>query len=82
MAFYTVEPFKKLLLFLSRLQRAKIHYSLAHFRDSVMVMVAVPGERWEVEFFEDSHVEFERFISSGDIYDEEMLDELITKHSD
>ncbi len=33
MAFYTVEPFKKLLLFLLRLQRAKIHYSLAQCHD-------------------------------------------------
>ncbi len=30
-----------------------------------MVKVAVPGERWEVEFFEDGRVDVEVFRSSG-----------------
>jgi hypothetical protein len=47
-----------------------------------MVIVAVPGERWEIEFFEDDHVEVERFVSSGTIEDESALDDLFTKHGD
>ncbi len=35
-----------------------------------MVEVVVPGQRWEVEFFQDSHIEVEKFISNGIIYGE------------
>lgn len=69
--------FGKLLLFLEELERSGIHYTLAHHRDeSIMVIAAVPGERWEIEFLTDGTVEVERFISSGEIYDEDALDEL------
>ena len=33
--------------------------------DALMVCVAVPGERWEIEFFDDGHIEVEKFISQG-----------------
>lgn len=33
--------------------------------NALMLSVAVPGERWELEFFDDGHVETERFLSSG-----------------
>jgi hypothetical protein len=33
--------------------------------EALMLSVAVPGERWEIEFFEDGHIELERFVSSG-----------------
>lgn len=72
----------KALAFLVRLQAAKIWYRLEHVRDSLLVSIAVPGERWEVEFFEDGHVEVERFISAGAIEDEDTLDNLIATHSD
>jgi hypothetical protein len=36
-----------------------------------MVLVTVPGERWEVEFFADGSIEVERFISNGEICGEE-----------
>jgi hypothetical protein len=41
-----------------------------------MVNVAVAGERWEVEFFEDGSVEVERFVSSGGINGEEVFSDL------
>ena len=70
----TVEtPFRKLLAFLDQLEQAKIWYRLEHVRDSIMVVVSVPGERWEVEFFDDGAVEVERFRSSGTIEGEEVL---------
>ncbi|HEY0071150.1 MAG TPA: hypothetical protein VGE04_14385 [Chloroflexia bacterium] len=72
----------KLLAFLSRLEEANIAYRLDHVRDAIMVVADVPGERWEIEFFEDDHVEVERFVSSGSIEDENALDELLTKHGD
>ena len=72
----------KLLTFLDRLEEAHISYKLDHVRDSIMVIAVVPGERWEIEFFEDDHVEVERFISSGSVEDENALDDLLIKHGD
>jgi len=66
-------PFRKLLAFLDRLDQGKVWYRLEHVRDSIMVTAAIPGERWEVEFFEDGTVEIERFRSSGDIAGEDLL---------
>jgi hypothetical protein len=61
-----MHAFQKLLDFLVKLDDRKIHYTLAHHREeAVMVFVAVPGERWEVEFFADGHVEVEVFKSVG-----------------
>lgn len=56
--------FTKLTNFLTQLEQHKISYALAHYRDeAIMVMAAVPGQRWEIEFFHDGSVEIERFIS-------------------
>ena len=55
------------LAFLERLKAARLSYRLDHVRDALMVCLAVPGERWEVEFFDDGTIEVERFRSSGEI---------------
>ena len=74
---------KKLLSFLSRLEQAKISYSLEHIRDeTIMVLATVPGERWEIEFFEDGNVEVEIFKSSGEIKDESALERLFKEFTD
>ena len=74
--------FGKLMVFLDNLEQEKINYTLARHRDeAIMVLVVVPGERWEVEFLRDGFVEVERFISDGEIYGEEILDEF-AKHSE
>jgi hypothetical protein len=57
----------KLLEFLAQLEARHIWYRLEHVRDSIMVITTIPGERWEVEFFEDGQVEVERFSSPGKI---------------
>lgn len=72
----------KALHFLERLETAKIWYRLEHDRDSLMVLVSVPGEYWEAEFFEDGHVEIERFISTGAIRYEDELNRLLKEHED
>jgi hypothetical protein len=69
--------FGKLIQFLERLERDHIWYRLEHVRESIMVIVTVPGQRWEVEFFEDGDVEVERFCSSGKIEGEETLEQLL-----
>ena len=47
-----------------------------------MVLVRVPGERWEVEFLADGSVEVERFISDDKIFGEDILSELFKKYTD
>ena len=77
------EPFTKLTAFLKQLDAAKIHHTLASYRDgAIMVRVSVPGQRWEIEFLEDGSVEVERFVSTGDIGGEEVLHELLTQFAD
>lgn len=73
---------KILLEFLNKLEDVKIHYKLSKVREAIMVQIAVPGERWEVEFMEDNTVQVERFKSSGDIKDEGELQVLFRDFSD
>ncbi len=76
-------PFRKLTMFLKKLEQAHIHYPLAsHREDAIMVLVTVPGERWEIEFLGDGSIEVERFLSNGEICGEEALHELLTRHAD
>jgi hypothetical protein len=75
--------FGKLVAFLTKLEQRSISYSLAHHRDeAMMVTVAIPGERWEIEFFADESVEIERFRSNGDIHGEEALADLFQSYAD
>jgi hypothetical protein len=74
----TSRALAQLLEFVRRLEHHGLHSSLAIARDdAVMVTVAVPGERWEVEFFADGTVEVERFRSDGTITDRTALETLI-----
>jgi hypothetical protein len=76
-------PFDKLTTFLKHLDEANIHHTLAcHRDDTIMVLVTVPGERWEIEFGGDGSVEVERFTSTGEICGEEVLHELLTRYAD
>jgi hypothetical protein len=76
-------PFRKLTTLLRKLEQAHIHYTLASYRqDAIIVLITVPGERREIEFLRDRFVEVEHFLSNGEIYDEEALDELLHKYAD
>ncbi len=73
--------FGKLLTLLNKLEQEKVSYTLAHHRDeAIMVTVAVPGERWEVEFLNDGSVEVEKFVSNGEMGGEEALGELFSRY--
>ena len=72
----------ELIRFLDKLDCSKIYYSLSKIRDSILVSVAVPGERWEIEFMSNGEVECEKFISNGEIHDAHIFDELFKKFSD
>lgn len=72
-------PMTKLMDFLRELDARALAYELASFRDeAVTVKVALPGERWEVEFFPDGQVEAEVFRSAG-IQGEEALERLLSR---
>jgi hypothetical protein len=69
--------------FLNELNESRIHYSLSSVREgAVMVHVALPGERWEIEFFEDRDLEVEIFRSDGTIGGPEMVQELLRDAAD
>lgn len=72
----------KLLAFLDRLESVNLWYRLIHVRDSIMVRVSVPGEMWEVEFFDNGEVEVERFVSTGEIEGEEAIERLFALYSE
>lgn len=74
--------FTKVMHFLDKLEAHGIAYTLTRMREeALMVNIAVPGERWEVEFLCDGEVEIERFRSSGDIEDETSLGELFARYA-
>ena len=73
---------KKLIEFLNALEESRIYYKLNKVRDAIMVEIAVPGERWEVEFMNDDTVEVEIFKSIGEIEDESVLNRLFTDYGD
>ena len=73
---------KKLYTFLKKLEEEGIFFTLQRIRESIMVNVVVPGERWEVEFFEDGHVVVERFVTAGDLLDEKALNSLFDKFAE
>jgi hypothetical protein len=45
--------------------------------EALMILLAVPGERWEVEFFDDGRLEVEKFVSHGVEEGEGILAELL-----
>lgn len=73
---------EKLIDFLNELESRKIWYKLNKTcSEFIMIEVAVPGERWEVEFSVDD-VRIEKFKSDGAIYDKSEIQVLFDCHSD
>lgn len=67
---------EKLLKFLAFLEDKEIYYRLNKVSENLMVEIAVPGQRWEVEFLPNGEVQVEKFISQGRIHGESALAEL------
>jgi hypothetical protein len=66
--------FGRLLDLLNRLDAAHIYYKMDHTRpDSVMVDVAVPGWRWEIEFMADGSLDIERYRSHSGVENDPTL---------
>lgn len=69
--------------FLRELDETRTYYRLTSVRDgAVMVEVAVPDERWEIEFFDDREPEIEVYRSDGQIFGPDKLPELRRMISD
>ncbi len=79
-----MNPLEKLLRFLADLDERKIFHSLSRVRpEAIMVEVAVPGERWEIEFFGEGQVEVEIFRNAkGEMGGAEMLARLLAELDD
>jgi hypothetical protein len=61
-----------------RLEEARIHLLLLKTRPgAVTILVTVPGQRWELDVFEDGTIEVERFLSQGVTSVDAALEELI-----
>ncbi len=74
---------KNLIDFLNTLEKNNIFYKLTKTRDeSIMVEVAVLGQRWEIEFMDDDTIEVEKFIFDNTMYDEKELEILFRDFSD
>lgn len=57
---------KELIHFLNKLEESNIFYKLNKVRnEAIMIEIAVPGQRWEVEFMEDGTVEIENSSAMG-----------------
>jgi hypothetical protein len=71
--------FGKLLDLLNRLDAAQIYYRLDHTRpDSLMIDLAVPGWRWEIEFMADGSLDVERYRSvAGVENDPGLIEDLL-----
>lgn len=63
--------------FMKSLEDNRIDFRLDRVRETVMVIVAIPGERWEVEFFEDGSIEVERFLGQGVVPSDGLLATLL-----
>jgi hypothetical protein len=71
-----------LLDFLDRLKAVSIHYEISNPTPrAILINIAVPGERWEVEFQEDGEVGVEVFRSLG-AKGSELLKDLFERFSD
>ena len=74
---------KEFISFLNKLEENSIFYKLNKVRnEAIMIEVAVPGQRWEIEFLEDDTVDIEKFISDKDMYDVYELETLFKEFSD
>jgi hypothetical protein len=50
------------------LERAHVHFFLERTRpDTIRVSAAFVGERWEIDVFEDNHVEISRFCGNEEM---------------
>ena len=77
-----LETIKSFVEFLEMLDNRNIYYKLNKVRDSIMVEVAVPGQRWEIEFMSNGAIEIEKFLSDGEIYGYSEIEKMFEDFSE
>ena len=77
-----MDKLNELINFLDKLDDVKLRYRLNKIRDSVLVEITVPGERWEVEFMTNGEIVIEKFLSDGQMFGKEEIDILFRDFSD
>lgn len=71
----------KLISFLNWLEEQQIHYRLSKIREIILVEIALPGQRWEIEFFADGEILIEKFQSTAQLQSLTELDVLMQEFS-
>ncbi len=72
-----------LLSFLADVEE-DVDYALEVNRpDAITVEIATPGQRWETQFMTNGQIEVEKFVSGGETYRPESIEDLVKeiKHS-
>jgi len=78
-----IQNHHRLYSIISSLEKAKISFTLLRNReDAVTIAVAVPGQLWEIDVFEDGNVDVEVFRSDGQIFAYEDLPAMLSKFAD
>ncbi len=72
----------KFIDFLEKLDAAKIYYKINKVSENILVEVAVPGQRWEIEFDRNENIQIEKFISEGVIHNDDETCTLFRDFSD
>jgi hypothetical protein len=77
-------PFDRFLDFIRACKDVRAWYRIESIRDNtVMVLSKLPGQYWEIEFFDNGELEIERYFSPGKIEtNEDLLDDLISAWND
>ena len=69
----------QLLSFIANISE-DVDYGLEVVRpDAVMVELATPGTRWEIQFMTNGAIEVEKFSSDGTTYRPDRVDDLINE---
>jgi hypothetical protein len=78
-----MKAMEQLCDFLGRLNEAHISYRLqmvSECADSILVEIAIPGERWEVNFYVDGRIYVEKFIGNGEVFGAKELQRLFEEN--
>ena len=75
-----MNSFQHLLAILEELDNKGIYYRLNKVNtenDTILIEMAIPGERWEIEIDIQNTVYIEKYVSDGLVYDESELRKLL-----
>ncbi len=76
-------PFDKMMEIIAFLEENHVYYRISKVSDannSIMIDLAIPGERWEIDIQDNGQVSIDKFIYDMNYYDETALEELVEKN--